>query len=66
MNTKTKNEMNYVNEWTFWNSTQNNLITHKLCNICELRFTPHTKFDRFCADCKKLSDVYKFSEWVNS
>ena len=37
---------------------------HKNCNICGVRFTEDTKFDRFCESCRTTSELYHYSEWL--
>lgn len=34
------------------------------CNLCKLRFSTQTKFDRICHRCKQTNPLYRFSEWL--
>lgn len=36
----------------------------KACNLCQVKFTAHSKFERFCPDCKESSELYHFHEWL--
>ena len=34
------------------------------CNICDKPFHPHTKFERFCENCRVTSQTYHYSDWL--
>ncbi|MGE0615961.1 MAG: hypothetical protein AB7P04_09985 [Bacteriovoracia bacterium] len=36
------------------------------CNLCENPFKMRTRFDRFCVNCKKDSQVYQYADWMYS
>ena len=36
---------------------------YRSCNLCGELFSPHTRFERYCQDCKK-EDAFKFGSWL--
>lgn len=34
------------------------------CNLCGKRFKRHSRFERFCEDCKHENELYRFSGWI--
>jgi hypothetical protein len=38
----------------------------RACNLCQAKFRPHSKFERFCTKCRSDSELYHFSEWMKS
>lgn len=46
-----------------------NYVSHsskRKCNLCEIEFHPHSKFDRFCDLCKVERELYHFAEWLEA
>lgn len=35
------------------------------CNLCNQVFSSKSPFDRFCAHCKRDSELLHFSEWLS-
>jgi protein-arginine kinase activator protein McsA len=38
----------------------------RVCNLCKDTYVSHTKFERFCPNCRKDSQVYHFAEWLSA
>jgi len=34
------------------------------CNLCNTKFSPHNRFERFCARCKEESPIYHYADWM--
>lgn len=36
------------------------------CNLCGKQFKRHSRFERFCEDCKYENELYRFSGWLSA
>lgn len=36
------------------------------CNLCGGEFQPHSRFERFCDQCREESELYHFCEWLSA
>lgn len=34
------------------------------CNLCGKRFKRHSRFERFCEECKHDNELYRFAGWL--
>ena len=41
-------------------------LAYRVCNLCKTSYLMNTKFDRFCSECKKDSELYHFHEWLSA
>ena len=37
---------------------------YRICNLCSECFHPNTRFDRYCQECKKEDELFKYSGWL--
>jgi Zn finger protein HypA/HybF involved in hydrogenase expression len=35
------------------------------CNICNENYSPKSRFERFCPQCREHSELYRYREWPN-
>ena len=36
----------------------------RCCNLCGELFSPHSRFERYCNDCKKEDELFKYGNWL--
>ena len=42
--------------------THEKSLSRRKCNLCGKSFKPHTRYERFCNECKQADELYHFYE----
>ena len=37
---------------------------YRTCNLCDELFSPKSRFERYCTDCKRESELFKYGNWL--
>lgn len=37
---------------------------YRICNLCSECFHPNSRFERYCQECKKDNEAFKYGGWL--
>jgi len=39
-------------------------LRDRCCNLCKRKFTPTSRFERYCDSCRDENEIFHYSDWM--